>query len=238
MARAIYRLVLNRDAAPDIARPDQLTSDFIALDDPSAVLKGIGEAAISLWLPGWKWGDTTSVDTLVLLCQLAALGYSPIVEFGTFRGKTTYNLALNSPQGPVITIDSGGTDDSLSNLERINYPSYTPGELFQGAAQEIRSKIHLLIGDSRELDLTPYYNSCGLVFVDGGHSYEVCKSDSVAALRLVRPGGVVIWDDAGPFWPGVQRAVGELSKTNRIYYLRRLAMALLVQEGGQTDATP
>ena len=39
----------------------------------------------------------------------------------------------------------------------------------------------------------------GMVIVDGGHSYEVAKSDTQNALRLVRNGGIIVWDDYGDF---------------------------------------
>ena len=221
-ARRVYRLLVSGDAKPP--------RELIPIDDADDIIPGISQQTVSLKTFGRKWGDLGDLETLVLLCQLAALNDSPIVEFGTFRGRTTYNLALNAPRGPVISIDAGVTDDSVANIWGLSYPQYTPGELLRHAPEEVSSKIHLLRGDSRQLDLSTYYDSCGLVFVDGGHSYEVCMSDSLVALKLVGPGGVVIWDDFGLYWPGVQRAVFDLSRKHKIYHLRKLSAALFVNQ--------
>jgi hypothetical protein len=56
------------------------------------------------------------------------------------------------------------------------------------------------------------------------------------ALKLVRPGGVVVWDDFGPYWPGVQRAVFDLSRKYKIYHLRKLAAALFVNQRESTKS--
>jgi predicted O-methyltransferase YrrM len=227
----VYQLLMSGNA-----NPGESASELIPIDDADDILPGISQQTVSLKTLGWKWGDSSSLETLVLLCQLAALSDPPIVEFGTFRGRTTYNLALNAPRGPVISIDAGVGDDSGANICGLSYPHYAPGELLHDLPEEISNKIHLLIGDSRQLDLSRYHESCGLVFVDGGHSYEVCMSDSLVALKLVRPGGVVVWDDFGPYWPGVQRAVFDLSRKYKIYHLRKLAAALFVNQRESTKS--
>jgi predicted O-methyltransferase YrrM len=243
MARRVYHALVsgnvNLGEAPSESgnvKPGDSPSELIPIDDADEILPGVGQQTVSLKTFGWKWGDLCNLETLVLLCQLAALNDSPIIEFGTFRGRTTYNLAINAPRGPVISIDAGASDDSAANIARQSYPHYTPGELLHDLPGEVSKKIHLLVGDSRQLDLSTYYDSCGLVFVDGGHSYEVCMSDSLVALKLVRRGGVVIWDDLGPFWPGVQRTVFDLSRKYRICHLRKLGAALFVSQRESTKS--
>lgn len=183
---------------------------------------GLYEQEIVLGKLRWEWGDLPNERELIFLCSLAKLGYAPIVEFGTFRGRTTYNLALNSEE-KIITIDIGDlvgrTVDAASNREGHEYPQYKTGELFLDAPQAIRDKILLIIGDSTKLDLSHLNGKAGMVIVDGGHSYEVCKSDSEKALSLVRKGGVVLWDDYGKYWPGVKRALDELSATFELHHL-------------------
>src|ERR1700742_2883335 len=67
---------------------------------------GLYEREITLAKLGRYWGDLPNEKGLIFLCLLARMGYSPIVEFGTFRGRTTYNLAVNST-GTVTTVDIG-----------------------------------------------------------------------------------------------------------------------------------
>ena len=69
----------------------------------------------------------------------------------------------------------------------------------------------------------------GMVIVDGGHSYEVAKSDTQNALRLVRNGGVIAWDDYGDFWPGVKRAVDELIAPHRLMKFENEGIVLYVR---------
>jgi len=50
-----------------------------------------------------------------------------------------------------------------------------------------------------------------IVFVDGGHTWEVLSNDSLNAIRMVRPGGFVIWDDYGSHCPDVRDFLDSLS---------------------------
>ncbi len=55
--------------------------------------------------------------------------------------------------------------------------------------------------------------ACDLVFVDGSHALSYVLSDSRKALRLVRPGGLVLWHDyRGPMLPGVYEGLNQLAR--------------------------
>ena len=71
-----------------------------------AALTDIFNQPIQLAKIGWKWGHLTNNNSLVFLCCLARAGFSPILEFGTFTGRTTYNLALNTPDR-IYTVEIG-----------------------------------------------------------------------------------------------------------------------------------
>jgi predicted O-methyltransferase YrrM len=48
-----------------------------------------------------------------------------------------------------------------------------------------------------------------LLFIDGDHSYESCRSDVLAWLPHLKPGGIIVMHDYA--WAeGVQRVVDEL----------------------------
>jgi predicted O-methyltransferase YrrM len=53
--------------------------------------------------------------------------------------------------------------------------------------------------DTRKWDITNYpvgfFDSC---LIDGGHQYETVASDTMNALHLVRPGGIILWHDFCP----------------------------------------
>ena len=44
-----------------------------------------------------------------------------------------------------------------------------------------------------------------LIFVDGAHSYEYVKNDTVKGLEMLRPGGIIAWHDCTPSHADVVR---------------------------------
>ena len=65
-----------------------------------------------------------------------------------------------------------------------------------------------------------------LIFVDGGHEFEVVRMDSINALEMVNAGGIIVWDDYLNF-RGVKRVVEELAKRYPIRHLADTKFALL-----------
>jgi Methyltransferase domain len=220
VVRRLARRMLGTSAA---AAP----SPIPVADDPADLLPGLYDGSIRLAHCRWRFGHVYNDQALVFLCHLAARGAAPIVEFGTFDGRTTYNLALNLPQGQVITVDANVPAD-LSNVERRAYGRFVPGEHFLDAEQEIRERIVFLQSDSRAVDLSPWYGRAGLVIVDGGHAEDVCANDTALALKLVRRGGVVVWDDYTPYWPGVKSTLDALAGRLSLTSFPRLGLVVHV----------
>jgi Methyltransferase domain len=191
-------------------------------------LPKIYDQRIQMGKLGWKFGHITNNQTLIFLCCLAKAGFSPIVEFGTFTGRTAYNLALNTFD-KIYTVDIGRNVDAGSNVAGLRYPDYRPGELFLDDP-EMKDRIELIVGDSRTLDLSRLEGSIGMVIVDGGHSYEIAKSDTQKALRLIRPGGIIVWDDYGDYWPGVKSAVNELIGAEKLLKFEKECLVMFVNE--------
>lgn len=201
-----------------------------------AILASIFNQRIQVGKLGWKFGHITNNSTLIFLCCLAKAGFSPIVEFGTFTGRTAYNLALNTTD-KIYTVDIGQNVDASSNIRGIRYPEYQPGEVFLNDP-EVKDRIELIIGDSRTLDFTPLYGTVGMVIVDGGHSYEVAKSDTAKALRMLRPGGIIVWDDYGADWPGVKSAVDEMINPEKLMKFEREGIVMFVNQPAAQTVTP
>ena len=146
-------------------------------------------------------GGTTDAEAWVLsvLAKHAVCAF----EFGTCTGKTAYLWARNAPsEAQVVT---------LTLLpEQVNSSSYASGDtrvatraaeqesrftryLYTGA--EVEAKIVQLYGDSKAFDETPFSGRCDLIFIDGSHAYSYVESDTRKALRMIRPGGVILWHD-------------------------------------------
>ena len=86
-------------------------------------------------------------------------------------------------------------------------PRVQIGQKFRGSAVE--SRITQLFGDALKFDFSPYKRSIDLVFVDAAHDYPHGWADSRTALRLVKPGGVVLWHDFTPYFPGLVHGIIE-----------------------------
>jgi predicted O-methyltransferase YrrM len=146
---------------------------------------------------------------------------SRLFEIGTFDGRSTLNLALNSPPDcKVFTLDlprEVETKFAVAKGEKHMIQKAQSGTRYLRYTAPfplLVSKITQLFGDSANFDFRPYENSCSLVFVDGSHAYEYARFDSATAMKLVRPGGVVLWHDYG-VWEGVTRALEELEDFGR-----------------------
>ena len=168
--------------------------------------------------------ETAKSDGNVRLSELAILALaarevvpgSEIIEIGTFDGRTALNLAINAPPGvSIATLDLPADQPSalaIEQSERRYVDKPAPGARLRscgGPWRPYAERVVQLRGDSATFDWSPHVGRAGLVFVDGSHAYDYVRKDSETAMRLVRPGGVVLWHDYG-VWPGVNQALEEL----------------------------
>ena len=164
-----------------------------------------------------------SWEELVVISQLAAT-VSPhtLFEFGTFNGRTTLHLALNSPdEALVYTLDikEGGFD---FGVDTPFFKRMEVGECFRGT--EVERKIRPLLGDSQVFDFTRWSGTVDLVFIDGDHSYDGVIRDSLTAFDLVRPGGLILWHD----YLVIGDVTRALAKLGQSHMLMRIAGTSLV----------
>jgi predicted O-methyltransferase YrrM len=158
-------------------------------------------------------GGGSLSDVITLAQMVKFLGCRRMFEIGTFRGYTTFHLALNSPaDSQVYTLDlpASGVPDAkleITDLQFIQKPS--SGEWFKNT--ECEPKITQFLADSANFDYSAYEGSMDFVYVDGGHSYEYAMADSLTARRLLSPVGLVVWHDY-PTYPGVWNCLEELSR--------------------------
>jgi predicted O-methyltransferase YrrM len=165
------------------------------------------------------WNIRLDEEILIGL-TVQALGARRIFEIGTFDGGTTRVLADSAREGAeVFTLDLPEAEFDQSQLPPSGFRGAQIGTKFRGSAVEPRIK--QLFGNSLEFDFSGYEGSIDLVFVDGAHDYVHGLADSRTALRLVRPGGIVLWHDFSEAHPGLVDAVIEATAGLR---LRRLGI--------------
>ena len=167
-------------------------------------------------------GNITLLE-LVVIAKLIA-HYKPLhlFEIGTFDGRTTLNMAANSPTGAkVYTLDLPkermnstamilATDDKNYINKDISGSRYIQTQL--------KSKIVQLYGDSATFNFEPLFNTMDFVFIDGAHSYNYVLNDSAISLKLLKDRkGVVVWHDYDSVWEGVTEALNGLYDNDAEY---------------------
>ncbi len=153
--------------------------------------------------------SNASVSTLEFVCLLLLMKRARagcVFEFGTYKGVSITQLALNLPDGAKIyTLDLPDgqvtTELPISIAKDIDIA-------FQGGKgclvpEELRSRITFLRQDSARFDPAPYEGQVDFVFVDGAHNREYVRNDSEKGWRMLRRGGIIAWHDCAPNDPEV-----------------------------------
>lgn len=166
-------------------------------------------------------GATSDYESWIL--AVLARKATKMFEFGTCTGRTAYLWARNSPADArvyTLTLDprnaeayrAAASDDPRDQADALRETLFNS---FVYTGTDVEHKVVQLYGDSKDFDELPFLESCDLIFVDGSHARSYVESDSMKALRMVKPGGLILWHDyRGPRRSsGVFRTLNDLSKT-------------------------
>lgn len=184
------------------------------------------------------FGNIQFFELLVLVELIQTSKPMACFEIGTFDGRTTLNMAANTPEETLIyTLDlprdqMGRTVFPLDPLDLDVLDKEMSGVRYRGTAWE--NKVQQLYGDSANFDYTPYQGKIDFVFIDGSHTYEYVLSDSRNAITLLRGGkGIILWHDYTT-WPEVRKAVNYLRATDPRFantrYIKDTSFACLICE--------
>jgi len=176
---------------------------------------------------------------LISLCLICQISKPKVVfEIGTMRGRTALHLALNTPDDATIyTLDLPLEDDALPTLETttgddVLVKLHAARKDLCCKNTEAGAKIVRLFGDSATFDYSDFYGKVGFFFIDGAHSYEYIRTDTLNALKCCYPGGVIAWHDFGRRgWSDVSRWLLEFSRDHDIYAVPGGSLAYMVVSG-------
>lgn len=197
-----------------------VTSDIPVLISPKGANQWLGSVA------------SYGVD-LIGLCMLAQICKPrKIFEIGTLEGSGALHLALNAPQADVVTLDlspnqTPALTTTLTDVEIMAWHARAKC-VFTGTPEEKR--IQRVYGDSAKFDFGEYRGQIDLFFIDGAHSYEYAKNDTLKALECVNKGGIIAWHDYGRCGVnGVSAWLHEFrTKHSQIYRLPGGSLAYMV----------
>ncbi|MES2995303.1 MAG: class I SAM-dependent methyltransferase [Verrucomicrobiota bacterium] len=148
------------------------------------------------------------IESAALAAMIKLANAKSVFEFGTYKGVSTTQIALNLPDdGVVHTLDL-----PEDHPVYISYSKLEPESSMKSVVpQDQAHKVKYLKADSAEFDTTPYRGKMDLVFVDGYHSYEYVKNDTEKGLEMLRPGGIIAWHDCEAGRPEVVRYLKSLT---------------------------
>lgn len=172
-----------------------------------------------------------SVSVLEFICLVLLLKRTRaerIFEFGTYKGVSITQLALNVPPGrEIYTLDL--PDEPIATRLVIADPEDADIAVHKGKGSlipaDLRPRITFLKQDSARFDESPYVGRMDFVFVDGAHNYDYVKNDSEKAWRMLRSGGIIVWHDFRPPDPGVVKYLLESAYKPLWVYGTALAFA-------------
>jgi predicted O-methyltransferase YrrM len=189
------------DRAYDLERLPKLTVEELlppAGTDLRATLALIPQSSASI----------SVLECISLILLLKKVGARNIFEFGTYKGISITQLALNMPENSrIYTLDL--PDDEPRSAFAITDPEDVDLAHEKGKGEvvpaDVRHRIQFLKQDSAAFDEKPLAGQMDLVFVDGAHNEAYVRNDSEKAWGMTRPGGIVVWHDSRAEDPAVVR---------------------------------
>jgi predicted O-methyltransferase YrrM len=192
---------------------------------PTDLFPGLERVSIPVGAIHEESGHTNQVDLLYVAAIARLRGCRRMFEFGTYQGRTTYHLTFASENPRVFTLNLPPEVDS--SVARFL------GTWFKGTDRE--QFITQILEDSRSFDPSPYERQMDFVFIDADHRYEAVKNDTEKALRMLAPGGILLWHDFAAKSPGVVRYIKEFSQDRPVFRLKHTCLVTYI-DGVDVDA--
>jgi predicted O-methyltransferase YrrM len=134
---------------------------------------------------------------------------STIVEIGSWKGKSTYCLAMGLKNGKIFAIDPFNAQGEPGSKEIYEQTKgATPlVDQFQNTFKEngLSQKVQAMVGYSNKF--VDQFPAIDFLFIDGDHSIEGCDFDYTNYAHKVKKGGYLAFhdfnpdrDELGPTW--------------------------------------
>jgi predicted O-methyltransferase YrrM len=210
-SRFLYRCLF-----PNGNLPQKPVWEFLGADQVPVLL--YPDAAKEWFRPVASYA--VDLVSMCMICQI--LKPKVIFEIGTFHGAGALHWAGNAPEAQVYTLDlppagAPSLDLTLIDHEHVKGHADTKRMVFEGKPEAQR--IHCLYGDTATFDFSPFSGKVDLLFIDGAHSYEYVRNDTLRTSACCKPGSVICWHDYGRLGVnGVSKWLHELARGGRQIY--------------------
>jgi hypothetical protein len=168
-------------------------------------------------------GNISYFELIAITTLIRQFTPTSIIEFGTFNGRTTLNMACNSrcnetqiytvdlPVGNIIETKFPMADGVHDKNNELGYVGLKE-KLFNNYPITI-CPVHQLWMDTATININIFRDKFDFMFIDASHSYENCLNDSNIGHELVKDGGIILWHDYNG-WPGVTKALHEFYESH------------------------
>lgn len=162
--------------------------------------------------------DPSELERAIILTITAVTDAQTIFEFGPSQTSLSAEISDHIEDRHIAV--TGQSKSGVMNFD----PARIAGLLSQDAIArtEVIRHVDSFYGRDARLYYAMYVDECHLVIVDATHDYKFVKCDSLTALHLVEPGGIVVWCDYGRI-AGVTHCLNELYRNMpRLHTLRHI----------------
>ncbi|KAB2939026.1 MAG: class I SAM-dependent methyltransferase [Hyphomicrobium sp.] len=146
------------------------------------------------WVGGVNPGDRRAIYHLIY-----ALNPRSVLEVGTHVGASTFHIAralrAAAPDGTLTTVDISDVNDPQSGAWVSVGLNRAPRDML--AALDCARHVTFVVRPSLEF-MTATNEKYDFIFLDGDHSARAVYLETAAALRLLRPGGLILLHDFYP----------------------------------------
>lgn len=153
-----------------------------------------------------------------------------ILEIGVFQGESAKGMIKAARCKNIEYYGFDLFEERLPEYEKGYSENISPKSLdeMKKELDGLGAKIFLFRGDTRKTlpREIPRLPMMDFIYIDGGHSYEMCKSDWEDVRKLMHEKTVVVFDDYG--LEGVRRTVNEINEYE--YEIKKRSFGAVVRK--------
>ena len=121
-----------------------------------------------------------------------------VVEIGTWDGGRAVEMAKVNPGMEYIGFDLFERASEFSDLTEKNVKPHFSAKQVADRLSEFGMTFSLIRGDTNETFTEwadSYVDKVDMVYIDGGHSVDTILKDYQNAMKVIKDGGLIVFDD-------------------------------------------